>query len=107
LNESTPTVNIDGINCIVQTSASTRIVCLVGPRLQLPQKVFFDVKVGDRPAILRAKFRYVMRWSDHRTWGTDLPPVDDDLVYVPPGMHLLVDQNTPKLNAIVVENGTI
>jgi hypothetical protein len=38
-----------------------------------------------------------MRWSDHRTWGTDLPPVDKDLVYVPPGMHLLVDQSTPQL----------
>lgn len=48
-----------------------------------------------------------MRWSDHRTWGVDLPPVDDDLVYVPRGMHLLVDQSTPLLEGIVVENGTI
>ena len=43
-----------------------------------------------------------MRWSDQRTWGTDLPPVDDDLVYVQPRMHLLVDQSTPNLKGIVV-----
>jgi cell migration-inducing and hyaluronan-binding protein len=65
------------------------------------------VLIGGIPAITEKKFRYVMRWSDHRTWGTDLPPVDDDLVYVPPGMHLLVDQTTPILEGIIVENGTI
>jgi hypothetical protein len=32
-----------------------------------------------------------MRWSDSRTWGTDLPPVEGDLVYIPQGMYLLVD----------------
>ena len=48
-----------------------------------------------------------MRWSDIRTWGTDLPPIDDDMVYVPKGMHLLVDESTPVLKAIVVEDGII
>jgi len=63
--------------------------------------------INSIPAITQAKFRYVLRWSDHRTWGTDLPPVDDDLVHVPKGMHLLVDQSTPILEGIIVENGTI
>lgn len=48
-----------------------------------------------------------MRWSDVRTWGTDLPPVKDDLVYVPKGMHLLVDQSTPVLNGILVQGGVL
>lgn len=48
-----------------------------------------------------------MRWSDIRTWGTDMPPIDGDLVYVPRGMNLLVDQSTPILEGILVENGTI
>lgn len=48
-----------------------------------------------------------MRWSDIRTWGTDLPPVDGDLVYVPQGMTLYVDQDTPILDGIVVENGKL
>lgn len=48
-----------------------------------------------------------MRWSDIRTWGTDLPPVEGDLVYVPKGMALFVDQSTPVLEGIVVEDGAI
>ena len=50
---------------------------------------------------------YVMRWSDIRTWSTDLPPVEGDLVYVPKGMTLYVDQSTPQLEGIVVEEGKL
>lgn len=107
LDVGTPAVNVDGIPCAVKSSTSTQIVCTVGARLTLPKQVLFEVHVGDIPAILEKRFRYVMRWSDPRTWGTDLPPIDDDLVYVPPGMHLLVDETTPILEGIIVENGTI
>lgn len=48
-----------------------------------------------------------MRWSDIRTWGTDMPPIDGDLVFVPAGMNLLVDQSTPNLLGILVQNGTL
>lgn len=48
-----------------------------------------------------------MRWSDVRTWGTDLPPVQGDLISVPKGMTLLVDQTTPRLDGIIVEDGKI
>jgi hypothetical protein len=48
-----------------------------------------------------------MRWSDIRTWGTDMPPIDGDFVFVPAGMNLLVDQSTPKLKGILVQNGTL
>ena len=65
------------------------------------------MNIGGIPPILKDNFRYVMRWSDVRTWGTDLPPIDDDLVYVPAGMHLLVDQSTPLLNGIIVQGGTL
>ncbi len=53
--------------------------------------------IGGIPAVIQKKFRYVMRWSDYRTWGTDLAPINGDLVYVPDGMHLLVDETTPIL----------
>jgi hypothetical protein len=106
-NVGTPVVKVDNIDCAVKTSTATQIVCTVGSRLQLPKENSFSVSIGGIPAILRAKFRYVMRWSDPRTWGTDLPPINDDLVYVPQGMHLLVDQSTPILEGIIVENGTI
>lgn len=49
---------------------------------------------------------YVLRWSDIRTWGTDLLPVEGDLIHVPKGMTLYVDQTTPKLEGMVVE-GTL
>lgn len=83
LNLDTPIVNIDNIPCVVKTSTASSIVCTVGPRLQLPKKITFDVDIGSKSAVLQSRFRYVLRWSDHRTWGTDLPPVDKDLVYVP------------------------
>lgn len=98
---------IDGIPCSLISNNATSITCTVGSRLALPSSVYFSVKIGGIPAITQKKFRYVMRWTDTRTWGTDLPPVDDDLVYVPKGMHLLVDTSTPILKGIVVENGTI
>ena len=49
----------------------------------------------------------MLRWSDIRTWGTDLPPVEHDLVYVPKGMTLYVDQSTPQLEGIIVEKGKL
>ena len=36
-----------------------------------------------------------------------MPPVDGDLIYVPTGTTLLVDVNTPKLEGIAVEGGTL
>lgn len=42
-------------------------------------------------------------WSDERTWGMSFKPADGDLVYVPKGQVLWVDQSTPKLIGIVVE----
>jgi hypothetical protein len=91
LNLFEPTVVIDSIPCVVKDNTQTQIICTVGARLNLPEKVMFEVNVGKTPAVLQKRFRYVMRWSDPRTWGTDLPPIDDDLVYVPHGMHLLLD----------------
>lgn len=58
-------------------------------------------------AVIHARFLYVLKWSDDRTWGVDMPPIDGDLVYVPPGLTLLIDQDTPDLIGITVANGTI
>ena len=56
---------------------------------------------------MRDTFLYVLRWSKAATWGVDIPPVDNDLIYVPKGTTLLVDQDTPVLEGISVEGGTI
>ena len=59
--------------------------------------------IDNRKAIVKDKFEYVLKWSDQITWGVDLPPIDGDLVYIPKGMKLLVDDSTPELAGIVVE----
>jgi hypothetical protein len=102
LNFATPTVTIDGKTCVIVSSNTTSITCTVASRFTLPAENSFIVQVGNCNAITYKTFSYVMRWSDIRTWGTDMPPIDGDLVYVPPGMNLLVDQSTPKLSAILV-----
>lgn len=75
--------------------------------MTLPAKNYFNVKIGNNLAVIKQKFEYVLRWSDIRTWGTDMPPIDGDLIYVPQGMNLLVDESTPQLEGILVQNGTL
>ena len=48
-----------------------------------------------------------MAWSDKRTWGTDMPPIEGDLVVVPENMALYVDQTTPVLEGILVNGGKL
>ena len=98
---------IDNIPCTRISSNYSQITCLVGARPNIPSQNSFTVTIDSNVAIVRAKFMYVLKWSDDRTWGVDLPPVTDDIVFVPAGMTLLVDQSTPKLAGIAVQNGTI
>jgi len=65
------------------------------------------VTIGNSKALIVNDFLDVLKWSDSRTWGVDLPPIQGDLVYVPPGMSLLVDQDTPILAGIAVEDGAL
>lgn len=50
---------------------------------------------------------YINKWSDNRTWPQNLSPIDGDLVQVSAGMNLFIDQDTPLLEGIVVNNGTL
>jgi len=67
----------------------------------------FIVTIGVNNAIARDKFMYILRWSGSRTWGTDMPPIDSDLIYIPTGLALLVDQDTPILKGIAGQGGTL
>lgn len=107
LDVGTPKIMIDGVECVVGATGATSITCTVGSRLNLPDNNEFTVTLGGRNALIREKFEYVLRWSDIRTWGTDMPPEEGDLVYVPKGMTLFVDQSTPKLEGIIVEEGKL
>ena len=100
-------VLIDNIPCTFVSTNTSQITCLVGARPKIPSQNTFTVIIDNNVAIIRSQFLYVLKWSDDRTWGVDLPPVADDIVFVPAGLTLLVDQSTPKLAGIAVQNGTI
>ena len=100
-------IKIDDIFCLHISSNNSQIICQAGARPNLPAKNSFSVTLDGNNAILKAQFLYVLKWSDDRTWGVDLPPIDNDLVFVPAGMTLLVDKSTPNLAGIAVQNGTI
>ena len=108
LNAGSAFISIDGIDCSVVTASATEIQCTVGARPIVPTvDNTFEVRVGQSTAILRDHFLYVLKWSDVRSWGVDTPPIDNDLVYVPKGLTLYVDQDTPILEGIAVEGGTL
>ena len=103
LSGSAHSITIDGIDCPVSSSSASSIVCTVGTRSSAyNQDNTFVVYVGNNAAILKEKFLYVLKWSSSSTWGVDMPPVDNDLVYVPKGTTLYVDQDTPVLEGIAV-----
>lgn len=108
LDAGTPSISIDGVNCPVASSTATTIVCNVAARTTTPTiDNTFVVKIGPSTAILKDIFYYVLKWSSASTWGVDTPPVDNDLVYVPKGLTLYVDQDTPILEGIAVEGGRL
>ena len=104
LDSGSVVVTIDGVegSPVVVTNAS-HATCTVGPRSsQYTKDNTFEVTVGVSQAIIKDRFLYVLKFSDSRTWGVSMPPVDNDLLYVPKGTTLYVDQNTPLLEGIVV-----
>lgn len=108
LDAGTPTIAIDGVNCPIASATATTIVCNVAARTTTPTiDNTFTVMIGPSKAILKDTFYYVLKWSSAATWGVDTPPVDNDLVYVPKGMTLYVDEDTPILEGIAVEGGRL
>jgi hypothetical protein len=108
LGGGTVTITIDGVDCPVAQVTAIAVTCTVGARTGTYNKTnTFAVVVGGSNAIIKDSFLYVLKWSNPTTWGTDIPPVDNDLVYVPLGTTLLVDQNTPVLEGIAVQGGTL
>jgi len=108
LNTGTPNIVIDGVVCVNGAITATSIVCTVGARAgSYTQANTFTVALGSSNAILQDTFLYVLRWSEPATWGVDIPPVDNDLIVVPLGTTLLVDQNTPILEGIAVDGGKL
>lgn len=75
LGFGTPTVLIDSVPCTLVSNSSTSIICTVGARPNIPKTNTFTVTIGSSKAIIVNDFLYVLKWSDARTWGVDLPPI--------------------------------
>ena len=101
------TVVIDGIACVYKSSDNISLTCTVGAKPSTSKLDSFVVEIGGKIPFIRQRFTYVLKWSDVRTWGTDLPPVDGDLIYVPAGQKLLIDQDTPQVVGISAKNASV
>ena len=52
-------------------------------------------------------YRYVARWNDDDTWGAALRPLPGESVQVPKGRNLLLDTNSPELNLVILDGGSL
>ncbi|CDW80878.1 ipt tig domain containing protein [Stylonychia lemnae] len=103
-------IKIDNIQCTVQTATPTQVTCITGKRPGLfpTPTLEFNIKGQGNIASQGKVFRYVNYWSLFDTWGGEFLPIEGESVYVPAGLHLLVDiDSTPILNAVVVEGSLI
>jgi G8 domain/IPT/TIG domain len=104
------TVTIDGVNCPVSSATATAIQCVTGKRPGVHQDSTLSIQIAGMGNVATQGliYRYASLWSDTITWGGEFAPIEGDLVYVPKGLHLLVDvDSTPILSAVVVEGSLI
>ena len=52
-------------------------------------------------------FYYVSRWSEMSTWRYSFKPDTNESVQVNAGLNLLVDENTPVLNLVILDGGSM
>jgi len=97
---------------VIDTDETTeiQIVCVTSPKPFVEGDeprldIFID---GQGLVATKGKiFFYAQRWSDTQTWG-GLAPLEGEAVFVPKGMHLIVDiETTPTLSLVLVEGSMI
>ena len=92
------------------SATTTSVTCITGrrPGLQAEPSLSITIEGYGNVATQDVRFRYVYFWSNPITWGGEFAPIDGDMVYIPAGLHLLVDIDTsPVLSAVVVQGSLI
>lgn len=51
-------------------------------------------------------YHYIDRWSSPYTWGNNPPPIAGDFVYVSAHQTVMLDQDTPILEMLLIDGGT-
>jgi hypothetical protein len=103
---ATVVVEFNGYDCNVTSVVSDTIICITTPRnegIRVPSMMVHIGGVGR--AIVRpgTRWRYLDRWSSLDTWANQEPPVAGDLIFVPDGQAVLLDEDTPNVLMVVVE----
>lgn len=111
--EGVATVTLSGVICEVQSQSSTKIVCVSRPRDGIQDKsvtVSVATNNGDIYGAIVPKsleFLYIDRWSDSSSWKNGEKPVEGDIVWVPYGQTLLLDESTPIILFLFIEGDLI
>jgi hypothetical protein len=88
------TIKIDGKTCTPKSSTLTEVKCVTGSRpglIDSPPTLSIYITGLGNVATQGLVFRYVSYWSDPDTWGGEFEPLREESIYIPPGLHLLVD----------------
>ena len=101
---------IDNKTCTIVSATATTVVCRTASRPGLYPSTSLSINIAGQGSVATQGllFRYCSYWSDGTTWGGESQPIEGDMIYVPPGLHLLVDvDSTPILSAVLVEGSLI
>jgi hypothetical protein len=105
------TVKLDGVECPVDSVSSTELKCTTAKREELFPEPSLTIFVTGKGYVSTDDlvFTYVFKWSEGEdTWGGEMEPMDGETIYIKKGFNLLVDiDESPKLNAVIVEGGLI
>lgn len=102
-------IKIDGIDCVVKAAASTSVTCTTGKRPGLKNSTL-EIMINGKGLVSNQGllFTYANYWSADTTWGGEFAPMDDESIYIPKGLNLLVDiDHSPLLKAVIVEGAII
>jgi hypothetical protein len=94
----------------VKSATDKLFKCTTGKRPGLYPVTTLDINIIGKGKVATngLLFRYVNYWSNPITWGGEFAPIEGDMVYIPKGLHLLVDvDTTPILSAVLIEGSLI
>ncbi|CBY32974.1 unnamed protein product [Oikopleura dioica] len=108
-NESFTFENLD---CADVKIVNTTISCYVASHLSMSSSPIRLISKNDGYVSFSMKrFEVIDNWSEQWTWGcTDIDPckpVAGDLVEIPEGAKILLDESTPILKAILISGGIL
>ncbi|XP_052245987.1 fibrocystin-L-like isoform X3 [Dreissena polymorpha] len=104
------TVSIYGKECTVSSSTASQIVCSTGAQTASVQADVLVTAGGKRavPGTLGASsFYYVDLYSSGATWGGGPVPGEGDMVVIPQGQIVLLDQSTEILGMLLIDGGQL